>query len=218
MVGTLLDQKELGKVSLDIDVDGKGFKEKYLDTGIKGSISQLEYKNYNYTAIVVNGTLKNPNYKGQISIEDPNLKMNFDGLLDLSKKDSRYDFHINVENADLNKLKLIKDSVSVFKGDVVVEASGNNIENFQGNVYINKTSYQNTKGIYDFDDFTIISSFDQNKIRTITVNSPDIVEGEIVGKYEFNQLENLVKNSLGSLYTNYKPAKVKKGQFLKFDF
>jgi hypothetical protein len=91
-----------------------------------------------------------------------------------------------------------------------VQASGNNIENFQGNVYINKTSYQKQQGIYDFDDFTIASSFDSNNVRTITVNSPDIVEGEIVGKYEFNQLENLVKNSLGSLYTNFKPSKVKR--------
>jgi hypothetical protein len=41
--------------------------------------------------------------------------MTFDGLLDL--KDSRYDFHINVENADLNKLKF-KDPI-FFKGDVV---------------------------------------------------------------------------------------------------
>ncbi|MFV8393290.1 translocation/assembly module TamB domain-containing protein [Flavobacterium sp. LB2P6] len=217
-IGTFLERKELGSVSLNIDVDGKGFKQKYLDTAIKGDISQIDYKNYKYTNIAVNGTLKSPNYKGQITVNDPNLSMTFDGLLDLSKKDNRYDFHINVENADLNKLKLIKDSVSVFKGDVVVEASGNNIENFQGNIYINKTSYQNTKGIYNFDDFTIVSSFDQNRIRTITVNSPDIVEGEIVGKYEFNQLENLVKNSLGSLYTNFKPSKVKKGQFLKFNF
>ncbi|RKS92586.1 uncharacterized protein DUF490 [Flavobacterium limicola] len=217
-IGTLLDQKELGRVSLNIDVDGKGFKQKYLDTAIKGDITQIDYKNYNYTNIVVNGTLKSPNYKGQISINDPNLSMTFNGLLDLSKKDNRYDFHINVENADLNKLKLMKDSVSVFRGDVVVQASGNNIENFQGNVYINETSYQNAKDTYNFDDFTIISSFDQNRVRTITVNSPDILEGEIVGKYEFNQLENLVKNSLGSLYTNFKPSKVKKGQFLKFNF
>ena len=217
-IATLLDQKELGRVSLNIDVDGKGFKQKYLNTAIKGDISQIEYQSYNYTNIVVDGTLKSPYYKGQISVNDPNLSMIFDGLLDLSKKDSRYDFHINVENADLNKLKLIKDSVSVFKGDVVVQASGNNIENFQGNVYINKTSYQNAKDTYNFDDFAINSTFDNNRIRTITVNSPDIVQGEIVGKYEFNQLENLVKNSLGSLYTNFKPSKVKKGQFLKFNF
>ncbi|MCK8140954.1 translocation/assembly module TamB [Flavobacterium sp. I-SCBP12n] len=217
-IGTLLEQKDLGRVSLNIDVDGKGFKQKYLDTAIKGDISKVDFRNYSYTNVVVDGTLKSPKYKGLISISDPNLTMTFDGLLDISKKDSRYDFHVNVENADLNKLKLVKDSISVFKGDVVVQASGNNIENFQGNVYINKTSYKNAKDTYNFDDFTINSVFDKSRIRTITVNSPDIVQGEIIGRYEFSQLKNLVKNSLGSLYTNFKPHKVKKGQFLKFNF
>jgi hypothetical protein len=28
--------------------------------------------------------------------------MNFDGLLDLTNKEDKYDFHIDVENADLN--------------------------------------------------------------------------------------------------------------------
>ena len=217
-IGNLLEEKDLGRVSLNIDVDGKGFKQKFLDTAIKGDITKVDFRNYTYSNIVVDGTLKSPMYKGQISVNDPNLSMTFDGLLDITKKDSRYDFHLNVENADLNKLKLVKDSVSIFRGDVVVQASGNNIENFQGNVYINKTSYQNAKDTYNFDDFTINSVFDQNRVRTITVNSPDIVQGEIVGRYEFNQLENLVKNSLGSLYTNFKPHKVKKGQFLKFNF
>jgi hypothetical protein len=144
--------------------------------------------------------------------------MDFDGLVDLSKKESRYDFHINVENADLKKLNFMKDSISRFKGDVVVQVSGNSIDNLKGDVFINKTTYQNVKATYLFDDFYINSTFDQNRVRTITVNSPDIVQGEIVGKYEFNQLKNLVTNSLGSLYTNYKPEKVKKGQFLKFNF
>jgi hypothetical protein len=217
-IGTLLEQKDLGKVTLNIDVDGEGFKQKYLNTLIKGNVSNIDFKNYNYTNIIVDGTLESPNYTGKIAINDPNLKMTFDGLLDLSKKDSRYDFDIKVENADLSKLKLIKDSIAIFKGDVVVQASGNNIENFQGNVYINKTSYQNVKDTYSFDDFSINSIFDASRVRTITVNSPDIVQGEIIGKYEFNQLENLVKNSFGSLYTNFKPNKVKKGQFLKFNF
>jgi hypothetical protein len=52
---------------------------------------------------------------GEISINDPNLTMNFDGLLDLTNKENKYDFHINVENADLNQLNLVKDSVSIFK-------------------------------------------------------------------------------------------------------
>lgn len=217
-LGILLDNKDLGKITMNIDVDGKGFTEKYLNTALKGDVTKIDFKNYTYSNVVVNGNFKAPNYKGQISVNDPNLTMNFDGLLDLSNKENKYDFHIEVENADLNKLKLVKDSVSVFKGDVIVQVTGNSIENLQGNVFIKETSYRNGKDTYNFDDFNISSSFDAERVRTITVNSPDIIEGEIIGKFQFSELGNLVKNSLGSLYTNFKPNKVSKGQFLKFDF
>jgi hypothetical protein len=217
-IGSLLDRKDVGKVSLNLDIDGKGFSEKYLNTSINGDVTQIEYNNYTYNNVVLNGNFKSGLYKGKVSVSDPNLNLNFDGLVDLSKKDSRYDFHINVENSDLRKLNLMKDSISKFKGDIVVQVSGNSIDNLKGDVFINKTIYQNAKATYLFDDFYINSSFDQDRVRTITVNSPDIVEGEIVGKYEFNQLKNLVTNSLGSLYANYKPIKVKPGQFLKFNF
>ncbi|MBC7845380.1 MAG: translocation/assembly module TamB [Flavobacterium sp.] len=217
-LGTLLDRKDLGKASLNLDVVGVGFSEKYLNTAVKGDVTQINYKNYNYSNVVLNGNFNNGLYKGLVSVNDPNLNMRFDGLVDLSKKESRYDFHINVENADLKKLNFMKDSISRFKGDVVVQVSGNSIDNLKGDVFINKTTYQNAKATYVFDDFYINSSFDQDRVRTIKVNSQDIVEGEIIGKYQFNQLENLVLNSMGSLYTNYKPIKVKKGQFLKFNF
>jgi hypothetical protein len=87
LIGTLFEQKELGTVSLNFDVDGKALNGNFLILQLLGDISQIEYKNYNYTNIVVNGTLKSPNYKGQISIND-NLTMTFDGLLDLSKRQS----------------------------------------------------------------------------------------------------------------------------------
>jgi hypothetical protein len=217
-IGAFLDRKDIKKTSLNIDVDGIGFSKKYLNTAVAGKIYQVNYNNYNYTNIDINGNFKLPLYKGQVTVNDPNLHMNFDGLIDLSKKENKYDFHINIENADLNKLQLSKDSLSVLKGDIVVNASGNSIENIIGNVHINKTVYQNKKQIYFFDDFDINSSFDQNQVRTIKVNSPDIVEGSIVGRYQFSQLKKLVTNSLGSLYANYRPLKVNKGQFLKFDF
>lgn len=217
-IGALLDRTDVGKASLNLDVDGKGFSEKYLNTAVTGEVAQIEYKNYTYNNLVLNGNFKSSLYKGQVSVNDPNLTMDFDGLVDLSEKESKFDFHINVENADLHQLKLVKDSISKFKGDVVVQVSGNSIDNLSGDVFINKTTYQNAKATYVFDDFYIKSTFDQDRVRTITVNSPDIVEGEIVGKFEFNQLKNLVTNSIGSLYANYKPEKVNKGQFLKFNF
>jgi hypothetical protein len=81
---------------------------------LKGDVTKIDFNNYTYTNIV-NGNFKAPNYKGEISINDPNLTMNFDGLLDLTNKENKYDFHINVENADLNQLNLVKDSVSILR-------------------------------------------------------------------------------------------------------
>ncbi|OYX83672.1 MAG: DUF490 domain-containing protein [Flavobacteriales bacterium 32-34-25] len=217
-VGTFLNREDFGKVTMDIDVDGKGFTEKFLNTQIKGIIDKIDYKSYTYNTIKVNGNFKLPYYKGQISVADPNLAMKFDGLVDLSAKENKYDFHMNVDHANLSKLKFVKDSISVFKGDVSVQLTGNTIENLQGNVYIKETSYQNIKDTYVFDDFNVNSTFDADGIRTLTINSPDIVDGKVVGRFQFSQLGKLTRNSLGSLYTNFKPEKVNRGQFLKFNF
>ncbi len=217
-LGTFVSEKDLGKISLNLAIDGIGFTEKYLNTQIKGAISQMDYNNYSYHNLEVNGNFKMPIYQGKVSINDPNLNLSFDGLVDWTKKDSRFDFHIGIANANLYQLKFANDATSLLKGDIVVQVAGNTIDNLQGDVFVNQTTYTNSKSTYFFTNFKVNSSFDENKIRTITVNSPDIVEGKIEGKYKFNQLRKLVENSLGSLYTNYKPNKVEKGQFLNFDF
>ncbi|TDW49034.1 uncharacterized protein DUF490 [Flavobacterium sp. 270] len=217
-VGAVLARKDIGRTTLNLDVDGVGFTEKYLNTIVKGDIATLDYNKYTYHNIVVNGNFKLPYYKGQVSVNDPNLVLTFDGLVDLSKRESRYDFHINVENSDLRKLKFVNDSISSFKGDAVVQLTGNSIENLQGDIYIKDAVYQNPKATYVFDEINVNSNFDQDKLRTITIKSNDVVDGKIVGKFQFAQLDKLVMNSVGSLYTNYKPYKVKKGQFLRFNF
>lgn len=218
-LGKLLNRTDVGVVNLDLDVDGKGFNQKYLNTEIKGTVSSLYYNKYNYSNMIVDGTMIKSIFKGDITISDPNLQMVFNGVLNLNNKENKYDFHANVEYANLNKLKLFTaDSISVFRGDVTMNLQGNTIDNLYGDIYINQTSYENNKDTYFFDDFVVKSSFDQNRIRTITINSPDIIDGQIVGKFKFSQLQKLIENSLGSLYANYSPNKVSKGQFLKFDF
>ncbi len=217
-IGSLIDKKDIGLASLNLDIDGKGFSEKFLNTNVKGKINSIAYNKYTYNTIDLNGNFVRGIYKAKVESNDPNLKMNFDGLVDLSKKNSHYDFKINVNHADFKKLNFSKDNISQFKGDIIVNLTGKTIDNFVGDVSVINTTYQNSKARYSFDYFHINSTFDQNRIRTITVNSDDIVDGVIVGKFYFNQLQNIVTNSIGSLYENYKLLKVNKGQFLKFDF
>ena len=217
-VGAMLNDKTIGKVTMNLDVEGKGFTKKNINTSFAGDIFQLKYNGYNYTKIIVDGSFKQPIFKGKFYINDPNLFMDFSGILDLSKKENIYDFHSKIDYANLVKLNFIKDSISVFRGDIVVKATGNYFDNLKGNLLLTNASYQNKKDMYFVDYLNIDSSFDASGERAITIDSPDAIEGSVVGKYKFNQLQKIVENSLGSFYSNYKPNKVLPNQYLKFDF
>lgn len=217
-VGAMLNDKTIGKVTMNLDVEGKGFTKKYVNTSFAGDVFQLKYNGYNYTKIIVDGSFKQPIFKGKFYINDPNLFMDFSGILDLSKKENIYDFHSKIDYANLVKLNFIKDSISVFRGDIVVKATGNSFDNLKGNLLLKNASYQNKKDMYFVDYLNVNSSFDVSGERAITIDSPDAIEGSVVGKYKFNQLQKIVENSLGSFYSNYKPNKVLPNQYLKFDF
>ena len=218
-LGALLSEKDLGKATLDLNVDGKGFTQKLLNTAVVGSINKFYYNGYTYQNITVDGSMKMPYYKGYFNSNDPNLKMDFDGIIDLSKKANNYDFKAQIDYADLYLLNLYKkDSLAIFKGNINFKANGNSIDNLVGKLEINDVSYQNSKDYYFFDDFEINSTFGADNVRTITINSPDIISGEIVGKYKVKEVQKIVENALGSLYANYSPNKLAPDQFLNFDF
>lgn len=217
-IGEFLSIKDIGIVSLDVAIKGKGFTEKYIDTYIDGAISRLSYNKYNYSDIKIEGQFKRPIFKGTINVNDPNLFMDFEGLVDLSKKVLRYDFKTRIDYANLSKLNFVKDQIAVFKGNVVMDISGNSLDDLAGEIKISQTAYNNDKDNYIFEDFTITSSFDADNERTITVDSPDIIEGQMVGKFKFKELRAILENAAGSLYANYQPNKVSKGQYVRFNF
>ena len=218
-LGTLFNEKNIGRATLNLDIDGSGFTQKLLNTKLKGTIDKFYFNGYNYQSITVDGSMKMPYYKGYFNSNDPNLKMDFDGVVDLSKRANNYDFKAQIDYADLYLLNFYKkDSTSVFRGKIDFKASGGLIDDLTGALKIQDISYQNSINSYYFEDFDITSSFDQDKVRTITMNSPDIMSGQIIGKYKVKEVQKIVENALGSLYANYSPNILAKNQYLYFDF
>ncbi|WP_372919390.1 translocation/assembly module TamB domain-containing protein [Salegentibacter sp.] len=217
-LGRLLNNENLGKTSLDLNVDGTGFDQENLSARLEGQISQLEFNNYNYSNIRVIGDMRQPVFNGLLMANDPNLRMEFNGLADLSEEINVYDFEAAVSYANLNELNFVdRDSISVFKGDVIMNMKGTTIDNAFGEILLLNTSYQNQNDLYSFDDFSIISSFEE-QVRTIEINSPDVISGQVEGNFQIAEIVDLFKNSLGSIYTNYEPENITNNQFMEFDF
>lgn len=217
-LGKLINEPMLEKVTLDAFFDGKGFNQNNVNTTINGKVDLFEFNQYPYRNITVNGKLKKPIFQGVFNVNDPSLFMDFDGLIDISKKENAYKFDAKIDYADLVATNWIKsDSIGIFKGYINSDLVGNSVDNLHGLVDIQGMSYQNSKKVYVFHEWFLTSSFDENKVRTIVFDSDDFLQGRIVGKYSFQQIGKMVENALGSMYTYYKPNKLINDQYVGFN-
>ncbi len=217
-LGKYVQDSLIGKLSLEANINGKGFTLEGINTSIDGKIFKHQYKGYTYKNIDVNGQFQNKKFNGKLISKDENLQLNFNGLADLSSTVYKFDFKSQVAYADFNILNLFKrDSIAILKGDIDMKLEGNSIDNLAGKIIFKNASYTNQNDGYFFKEFDITSTF-KDSIRTLTVNSSDIINGKLEGVFKFVELGNLARNSLGSIYSNYNPFPVTSGQFLDFNF
>ncbi|MCX7549463.1 translocation/assembly module TamB domain-containing protein [Xanthomarina sp. F2636L] len=217
-VGKFINDETFGVTSLNLDVDGSGFTKENVNTKLNGDIFSMVYNNYTYENIDISGNLMNKIFNGKLISNDKNLQLEFNGLANFSEDINTFDFVANVSYANLNALNFVtKDDISIFKGIVDMKMEGTTINDAVGRIQFNKTSYKNQNDDYFFDDFEITSQFNE-QVRYISVNSPDIIEGELSGDFVFEDIGKLFENAIGSIYTNFKPHKVKQNQYIDFNF
>ncbi|MCC9043379.1 translocation/assembly module TamB [Myroides sp. M-43] len=216
-IGELIKDNNFGVSSLDLEIDGVGFNQKSLNTTIKGDVFSFVFAKYKYTNIAVDGLMKMPYYRGLLHSEDPNLKLDFNGVIDLSSKVKNYDFVAQIDYADFYALNLVNDTLSKFKGEFEFKATGNTLDDLAGTFTMRNTEYVNSKDTYVFTNFTLNSIFNEQRERHISFSSEQAIDGYVKGKFLFKDLRALFTNALGSLYTNYSPYKIKEDQYLDFD-
>ncbi|ARV10701.1 N-acetyl-gamma-glutamyl-phosphate reductase [Winogradskyella sp. PC-19] len=218
-IGTILNDPLVGETSLNLDVKGKSFALENLETNVKGNVTYLDYNGYRYTGIDVSGDVGKNIFNGKLNTKDPNIILDFSGLADMTEEIRKFDFKANVTYANLRALNFVnRDDIAEFRGLVDMAVTGSNYDNLRGKINVKNTSYKNQDKRYAFQDFAIVSTFNDNNVRTIKVNSPDIINGQVEGKFKIEEIVKLAENSLGSIYTNYKPHEISEGQYLDFNF
>ncbi|WP_245891986.1 translocation/assembly module TamB domain-containing protein [Polaribacter glomeratus] len=217
-IGAFFNDPLFGTVSLKGKVKGSGFKLDNINTAFNGKIARIKFKGYPYKNIVANGQYQNNKFDGDISIDDENFKMNFNGLADLSSEVRKFDFKTNITYLNLKKTNLfVRDSIAELKGNIELDIEGNNFDDIIGQAIFKDVFYTNQKKQYRFEEFKISSSV-KDSIKRIDLESKDIANGYLTGKFIFSEVSQVAQNALGSIYTNYKPYKVTPNQFLDFNF
>ncbi|MEC8324452.1 MAG: translocation/assembly module TamB, partial [Bacteroidota bacterium] len=218
-LGTFIQNSDVGRVNTNLIIEGEGFKTENIRSNIAGTFDGFEYNNYNYKDLEVLGLVENKIFSGQLKANDKHLMLDFEGLVDFSEKENIYDFSAYVKKADLNALNFVKrDSLSVFSGRVDMDMRGTNIDDLYGLLQFKDTRYTNQNDSYFFKDFQVVSTFDSDLNHTLSVNSPEIIEGTFEGFFKIKQVPLMLENALNGIYSQVVASEISADQSLKFNF
>jgi hypothetical protein len=213
-LGDLLNEKSLGRITSELYVKGRGTEVKELTEQLNGKIAYIDFNQYRYHNVSINGTFDKKYFDGNLKINDKNIQLDFDGGVNLNPKLPVFNFTASIKKAKLKSLKLFKDSLMV---DAIFSTnfSGNNLDNIQGNLSIQQVTLNNKKGIYHIDSVQLDAS-GLGIDRSLTIKS-DVLDASIKGQYDLNTIGSYYK-AIAKTYVPSLRAQIFKYNTQIFDF
>ena len=177
-----------GKARFSTEIDLSQNKNKKIVGTVKAQINEVEYSGYNYENIFLSGRFGNNEYEGLVHVNDPNGKLEIQGLFKDENEKSAFDFMANISNFRPDKLNMTDkyENPDISLG-INANFTGNNPDNFDGYIEIENLSFITTKDSFSINNFRIETSANEAIHRRMAISS-NIINGEITGQYSFSSL------------------------------
>lgn len=215
--------KNLGKISFNAKVeDGKSLILKNASADIDAVVKSFDFKGYQYHNIKLDGKVTPNKFEGTLLSDDPNVNLNFDGIVEFNDQNNRYDFTSTILNIDLKRLNLSKDYSDV-KGKFTFKGEGKNINDLIGKLDARNIEISRRDTLFQFDSIKINSFFingtGNKKLEIITEKA----KVDFEGKYDFgtlvSDLKSMVKNNFPYHTRNWniQTKNISENQIFKYD-
>ena len=211
-----LVSEDFGKMSFSLAVEGSGLDKNNFDASLKGAIEALTYKEYEYHEILIDAEVSPESFAGQVNLDDPNIKLNLVGEVNLKEERPVLDFLAEVDQANLYALNLYKeDSIAILGFNIDADFKGSKLDDLDGQIVIENTQYETTENYYYFSDLTIKSEeVDRNRVLEIT---SDMAWAKVEGEYNFEGLWQSINYTLSQYFSKYKGAPYRTTQAFTFE-
>jgi TamB, inner membrane protein subunit of TAM complex len=210
-LGNFWQVKDFGTITTSVSITGNGLKKENADATLSGIIQSMTYRKYTYQNTSLSGELKKGFFSGLVKITDPHLLLDFNGKINLASQNSVFQFETHITKANLTALHIINDTsaLAILSAHITVDATGNTIDNLQGSVYIDSTSYAVHKDVYHLNHLKLTSSINEG-YDSIKLQS-DYMDGELTGHFHLTStlacIQNLMATYLPSVFPKEAPAR-----------
>ncbi|NHN26895.1 translocation/assembly module TamB [Flavobacterium jejuense] len=197
-IGKLIQNKDLGTVSLNTTIKGNSFDPKKANAKIEMEILSANYNQYNYNSIILNGTIKEGNFNVFSKATDPNLTFNLNTSGDFGRETPKAKLNLKIDLIDLNKLNLYANALKL-KGDINADFDTLDLENLNGNLSVTNFLVALEQEQFPIDTLTLraVSSAEKDSI----ILKSQFANATINGNYNLATISNALTNSF-SKYLN----------------
>ena len=198
--GLLIGQeKTLGNATFNVSLKGFSYHNGAAESYIKGVISSVTYKDYEYKNIGMDGKYTPGGFNGKLSLNDENGSVEINGQFDTQKRTPDFNLKAVVKNFRPHALHLTdKYKDTDLSVNLTADFSGRSIDDMQGSINIDSLniSSPNPDNSYFLDNFSIRAKNDKDKSgKQITVSSP-FMSGTVKGHYSYRTLPSSILKAL----------------------
>ncbi|MEZ0611311.1 translocation/assembly module TamB domain-containing protein [Fibrella sp. WM1] len=194
----LMNPKQFGLITARAAVNGRGIDPKTLSTNFRAVVDQADLNGYNYKNADVSGTLSGGTLTIKGGINDPNIRLALNTRVGLKTDYPSIDGTININELNLDKLKLYTDPLSI-KGNIQLAMTSTDPVRPEGTVYAQNAVVSLKGKSYPIDTLYL-------KAGTVNPNRKTLVLGlpfgqlALSGQFEYTNLYDIVASEIGKYF------------------
>lgn len=193
-LGTLLDNDKFGKVTFNMDVKGSHYEKQYPSIVMKGLVASIDYSDYTYENITLDGEYKQGGFNGKVALDDDNGAIELNGSINLASKNPTFNFSADISHFQPHNLHLTpkyKDTEISVK--IKADFTGGSIDDMDGEINIDSLQFISPEQNYFMDNFRIAASQKGEHQKRLTITS-NFLKGSIEGDYSYQTIPVSVLN------------------------
>ena len=196
-VGRLLQDSTIGTLTLAADVDGSGLALEDAVASIDGNVASFTYNGYTYEDFAIDGELDRQLFEGQFGIDDPNVRLSFDGTVNLRDSLPDLRFVARVDTLALQPLGFSPTALGLSMA-ITSNLRGNNADNLVGRLVIDSI-YLNDSVKSTSLERLLVRAGDTSNGRFLVVESP-ILRAGVIGDYNTADVPVLLTNYVNDFF------------------
>lgn len=193
-LGKVLDDDAFGKVTFNLNINGNHHNNKYPSMLLKGLIASIDYSNYTYENITLDGEYKQGGFTGKAALDDPNGSIVLNGVINTASQVPTFNFRASIDRLRPHTLHLTPD----YKGAEIsvklnADFTGGSIDEMIGEINIDSLLFIAPETQYFMDNMKI-SAVKENKHRKCLTIQSEFLQSRIEGDYSYRTLPASVLN------------------------